>query len=109
MATRKVTALATRKSTPVVSLAHQPITEPRHRQRACKYKLSKEDELVAVNIHTQRGEAVVDKVIAKKSSMITPEDELAVVALQISDVRDEGDAEELTDKTIASLESYPMN
>ncbi len=56
MATRKVTALVTRNSTPVVSLVHQPITKPRISQRECRCKLSKLDEigLVALNIELER-------------------------------------------------------
>jgi hypothetical protein len=57
MATRKTTALATRKSTPVVSSTHQPSTKPRHSQRGRNRKLSKLDEIgsVALDIVLGRG------------------------------------------------------
>jgi S-adenosylmethionine hydrolase len=56
MATRNVTALATRKSIPVVSLVHQPITKPRQNQRTCRCKIGKLDEIgiVATNIGLER-------------------------------------------------------
>jgi S-adenosylmethionine hydrolase len=56
MANRNVTASATRKSVPVVSLVHQPTTKPKQNQRTCRCKLSKLDEIgiVATNIGLER-------------------------------------------------------
>jgi hypothetical protein len=69
MATRKTTALATRKSAPFVSPSHQPTTKPRHSNRARKCEISPEDKVAIVALNLQANEDDVNNIEVLERAM----------------------------------------
>src|SRR5258708_2917583 len=66
MAKSKTTALAIRKSTPTC----QPVTGPRHSQRACKCEISPEDKLAVIALQIMDDEDAAEKYRARKGALM---------------------------------------